>query len=73
MTKVDNFYKHYHPSVPAAIVSAIIFAVLTTAHLVLLLKSNPKRKFTIAFIIGGCCEFLAGSLEGTGLADILSS
>lgn len=63
MVKVDNFYKHYHPSVPAAIVSAVVFAVLTTAHVVLLLKSNPKRKFTIAFIIGGFCELLIGCIE----------
>jgi len=57
MTKVDNFYKHYVPSVAAAIAAAVVFAVLTIAHLVLIIRSNPKRKFTIAFVIGGVCKF----------------
>ncbi|KAJ9611613.1 hypothetical protein H2200_004797 [Cladophialophora chaetospira] len=58
MPTVDNYYKHYKPSVPAAIAAGLIFAVLTTAHVTLMMKSNPRRKFTIAFVIGGSCEVL---------------
>ncbi|KIW69387.1 hypothetical protein PV04_05267 [Phialophora macrospora] len=58
MAKVDNYYKHYVPSVPAAIAAATIFAILTIAHLVLMIKSNPRRKFTIPFVVGGACEVI---------------
>jgi hypothetical protein len=57
MAKVDNYYKHYVPSVPAAIAAGLIFAVLTTGHVALMMKSKPRRKFTIAFVIGGLCKF----------------
>ncbi|EXJ59891.1 hypothetical protein A1O7_04038 [Cladophialophora yegresii CBS 114405] len=58
MAKVDNFYKHYVPSVPAAIAAGLIFAILTIAHLAMMVKSTPRRKFTIAFMIGGTCEVI---------------
>jgi len=59
MTKVSNFYKHYVPSVPAAIAAGIVFTVLTVAHLILMMKSNPRRRFTILFIVGGSCKLAA--------------
>jgi hypothetical protein len=56
MAKVDNYYKHYVPSVPASIAAGLVFAVLTAAHLTLMMRSTPRRKFTWALVIGGFCE-----------------
>jgi hypothetical protein len=53
---VTNYYVHYVPSVPAAVATGSIFAVITSLHLFFFLKSRPRRRFTIAFILGGICQ-----------------
>jgi hypothetical protein len=49
-----NVYKHYVPSLGAAIAFTIIFGILTLAHLFFIIRT--KRKFQIITAIGGLCE-----------------
>jgi hypothetical protein len=49
-----NVYKHYVPSLGAAIAFTAIFSILTLAQIVLIICT--KRKFPIIIVIGGLCE-----------------
>jgi hypothetical protein len=44
----------YVPSLPAAAVAIVVFAILTTAHCHRLIKR--RAWFCIAFAVGGLCE-----------------
>ncbi|KAI1630076.1 RTA1 like protein-domain-containing protein [Exophiala viscosa] len=56
MAVTTNPYKHYVPSVPAAIIASIVFALLTAAHGFLLFRS--RKWFTTAIFIGGLFEMI---------------
>ncbi|EXJ68391.1 uncharacterized protein A1O5_08183 [Cladophialophora psammophila CBS 110553] len=56
MTNSPNPYKTYVPSVPAAIIAAIVFGVLTIAHTFFLFKK--KRWSSIPIMIGGLFEVI---------------
>jgi hypothetical protein len=45
---------HYVPSLPAAVVAIVVFAILTIAHCHRLIKR--RAWFCIAFAVGGLCE-----------------
>lgn len=49
-----NVYKHYVPSVGAAVAFTVIFGALTIAHTALI--TRKKRFFTIIVVIGGICK-----------------
>ncbi|KAF2727565.1 RTA1 like protein [Polyplosphaeria fusca] len=51
-----NIYKHYVPSVAAAIAFAAIFGALTIAHFIFIIAR--KRKFPIIIVIGGLFEII---------------
>jgi hypothetical protein len=55
MAKVDNFYLHYTPSLPVAIVSSIAFTVLLCAHTYRLIAT--RTWFCIPFVVGVLCMF----------------
>ncbi len=54
MAEEKNPYKHYVPSVPAAVIAALVFGILTAAHVFFLVKS--RKWFATAIVIGGFCE-----------------
>lgn len=47
---------YYAPSVPAAVIFAIIFVALTTYHAILLFRR--RTWFCIPFLVGGCFEII---------------
>ena len=55
--EIDFELYRYTPSLPAAIVTVIVFAILTAVHVWRLYKA--RAFYFIAFTIGGVCEFPA--------------
>ena len=55
MAKDESHYDDYLPSIAAAVIFILIFAVLTTYHVFLLFKN--RTWFCIPFVVGGLCEF----------------
>lgn len=51
----DDSHYEYSPSVPAAVIFVVTFAVLTVYHVFLLFKN--RTFFCLPFVIGGLCEF----------------
>lgn len=52
---IDFKLYRYTPSLPAAIVAAVLFLALTTWHLLKLIRY--KSYYFTAFIIGGLCQY----------------
>jgi hypothetical protein len=50
-------YYYYEPSMAAAVLFTILFALSTGLHFAQMLKS--RTWFMIPFVIGGVCEFAA--------------
>ena len=50
-----NFkYYYYEPSMPAAIIFAVLFALATSLHFYQMLRT--KTWFMIPFLVGGICK-----------------
>ena len=51
-------YYHYYPSLAAAIVAIVLFALTTIAHTFQLVKT--RTWYLIPFVVGGICELALG-------------
>ncbi|KAK7897860.1 hypothetical protein LTR67_004491 [Exophiala xenobiotica] len=54
MVEAKNPYHHFVPSVPAAVIAALVFGILTAGHVFFLVRS--KKWFAIAIVVGGFFE-----------------
>jgi hypothetical protein len=52
---LDFVFYYYRPSMAAAVIFIILFALATSAHFWKLLRA--KTWFMICFLIGGICKF----------------
>ncbi|KAF2649590.1 RTA1 like protein [Lophiostoma macrostomum CBS 122681] len=64
MAKIDNFYLHYTPSLPIAIVSAVVFTILLCAHSYRLLTT--RTWFCVPFVVGALFEVLGYTARAYG-------
>ena len=60
----------YYPSMGAAVVFVVLFAIVTILHTFQMFRT--RTWFFIPLVIGGCCMYLIGNLSPWVLLNILT-